>query len=282
MVKLNQPIEGFSPHVWFVTLPAHLMAFASIYFLVTSSSSFPNWWIYLLTGWVFISGYGVAIGFHRLLSHNSFKVSRAIRLTLAYLGCLGGQGSPIFWAALHRGLHHPYSDTAKDLHSPIHGWWTAYFGWQIKFRPEQLPFRAALDLQRDRGLLFLHRNYYYVIWGSVLVAAILSPEFALFGLVVPMVLAIHTENAVNLFCHVPKMGYRNFLLDDNSQNIWWLGYFGFGQGWHNNHHAHPERSNYGRVKWFEWDPTTPLIAMIRERSKTFRYFPDKEDIHAPL
>jgi len=214
-------------------------------------------------GWILISGYGISIGFHRYFSHRSFKTSRWISRLLAFLGCLGGQGSPLFWAALHRGLHHPFSDTDKDIHSPTKGWWMAYLGWQIHFNPMQLPIRSALDLQKDSYLMFLHKKYYFVVWVTGLVLCLVDPRLFLSVLILPMFISIHTENMVNLFCHLPSLGYKNFELKDNSRNIWWLGLGGFGQGWHNNHHADPSRYNYGGQRWFEFDPSVPLIGIIK-------------------
>jgi stearoyl-CoA desaturase (delta-9 desaturase) len=70
---------------------------------------------------------------------------------------------------------------------------------------------------------------------------------------------------VNLFCHLPGAGYRNFETTDQSVNVPILGYLGWGQGWHNNHHAHASKFDFGRAvsgkKW-EYDPCMLFVPFI--------------------
>jgi stearoyl-CoA desaturase (delta-9 desaturase) len=82
--------------------------------------------------------------------------------------------------------------------------------------------------------------------------------------VIPSFISMHTENCVDLFCHTKGLGYRNYSTEDNSTNIWWLGYFGFGQGWHNNHHYAQNAACYSK-KWWELDLTRPMIFIIKAR-----------------
>ena len=126
--------EFLSGHFLKIIIPVHLLAvLAGVLFF---SGSIEWQWLWLTyVGWVLISGFGVAIGFHRLISHGAFHSRHFTRNVLAYLGSMGAQGSPVFWASLHNGLHHPFSDTARDLHSPINGKFNSYIGWQIFLKP---------------------------------------------------------------------------------------------------------------------------------------------------
>ena len=226
-----------------------------------------HWLWFTFGGWILISGFGVAIGFHRLISHGAFNTPSVTRNMLAYLGCMGAQGSPVFWASLHNGLHHPFSDTARDLHSPVHGKFNSYIGWQIFLKPESIPFRIGARLIREPFLKFLHKNYYSVYWGTILVVALLSWKLALCGLIIPGLFSVHQENMIDLFCHLPGAGYRNHATNDRSVNNFVLGYLAFGQGWHNNHHARPADYNFGGDRWWEFDVCSVLVPLLASRKK---------------
>jgi stearoyl-CoA desaturase (delta-9 desaturase) len=49
-------------------------------------------------------------------------------------------------------------------------------------------------------------------------------------------------------------GRRRFATKDDSKNSWWVAALTFGEGWHNNHHAHPVSARHG-LAWYEFDPT---------------------------
>jgi stearoyl-CoA desaturase (delta-9 desaturase) len=129
-----------------------------------------------------------------------------------------------------------------------------------------VPMRAAHDLLRDKFLLSLHQNYYTVLWGVCLIAAVIHPMLFLFGLVLPMVISMHEENIVNVVCHTRKLGYRRYDTHDDSVNNWVLGTLFWGQGFHNTHHAQPSAYDFGR-KWWEVDFSKFLIRMIAINGK---------------
>ncbi|MCB1198002.1 MAG: acyl-CoA desaturase, partial [Deltaproteobacteria bacterium] len=73
--------------------------------------------------------FGITGGFHRYFAHRSFKTGRVFQFVLAWLGTSAAQLGPIWWAGHHRD-HHKFSDTPKDVHSPIQrGFWWAHIGW---------------------------------------------------------------------------------------------------------------------------------------------------------
>src|ERR1700760_1096808 len=85
-----------------------------------------------------VIGSGITVGFHRLLTHRSFKTHRLLRAGFAALGSAAAEGPVIDWVATHR-KHHQNSDAAGDPHSPHadhgHGWrgelwglWHAHLG----------------------------------------------------------------------------------------------------------------------------------------------------------
>ena len=64
-----------------------------------------------------ITGLGVTVGFHRLLTHRSFTAVPALRVALAIAGSMSFQGEVIGWVAIHR-RHHAFTDRPGDPHSP--------------------------------------------------------------------------------------------------------------------------------------------------------------------
>jgi stearoyl-CoA desaturase (Delta-9 desaturase) len=74
-----------------------------------------------MLGMYALAGFGVTIGYHRLLTHRAFDAPRVVRLALAIFGSIAAQGAVIRWCATHR-RHHQTSDRDGDPHSPhIHG-----------------------------------------------------------------------------------------------------------------------------------------------------------------
>src|SRR4051812_21025874 len=65
--------------------------------------------IAVMLGMYALAGFGVTIGFHRLLAHRAFETSRVMRLIFATCGSIAAQGAVIRWCATHRH-HHRVSD----------------------------------------------------------------------------------------------------------------------------------------------------------------------------
>ena len=243
-----------------ITIPIHLLFFCSLYLLFIKKVEGFNV-IGFLIFWSIFSGLGIAIGYHRLLSHKSFKCKVFVKRALATFGLFAGQGSPIFWTATHRGLHHPYSDTKKDPHSPQNGFFHSFIGWQLSFGKKDFNIKHAIELVRDPYLKFISMQYHKIYWLFVVGSLLIDWKFALLTIIPAMILATHQENIVNTFCHLKKLGYRNFNTNDYSNNIWLFGIIFWGQGLHNNHHKYPRFWNFA-VKWWEFDPCSLIIPLI--------------------
>lgn len=257
-----------SPHILKITLPFHLLACAGLVALLVPVAGFRFYPLLAVIGYILFSGFGIAIGYHRLLSHRSFKTNRVTEIALSLLGCFAAQGSPLFWKAIHMGSHHPFSDREGDVHSPVNGYWHAFLGWQIFLSPKKVPFLAAKDLLVDRQQVFIHKNYHKIVWLPILVAGLLSPSFAFSFFIFPGLIAMHVENIVNTICHSPYFGYRSFETRDRSRNNIILGWLCFGQGWHNNHHYRPREYDYGGSRWFEFDPCSFFVPLLRRKDRT--------------
>jgi len=199
-------------------------------------------------------GLGVSMGYHRLHTHRSYKVPRALEYFFAICGTLTLEGGPIFWVATHR-LHHQNSDTPGDPHSPRDGGWWAHAGWiltgETKHNNTALMAKYAPDLAKDRFYVWLN-NYHWVpiVVLGIGLFAVGGLPMMLWGVFVRVVFGLHATWLVNSATHM--WGSRRFATRDDSRNIWWVALLTFGEGWHNNHHAHPRSARHG-LTWYELD-----------------------------
>jgi stearoyl-CoA desaturase (Delta-9 desaturase) len=226
--------------------------------------------LYLLTG------LGVTVGFHRLLTHRSFKAGRVVRGVLAILGSAAIEGPAISWVADHR-KHHQFSDRHGDPHSPHvdHGvGWTgalrgllhAHVGWLFRHDQRGSKARYAPDLLDDPVVRFVDRTF--VLWALVGLAVPFGLGVAIGGSVVAgltgllwggavrMFVLHHATYSINSICHV--FGRRQFRTSDESRNVFWLAPLTFGESWHNNHHAFPTSAAHGLGRW-QVDPSALVI-----------------------
>src|SRR5579859_1140726 len=81
-----------------------------------------------------------------------------------------------------------------------------------------------------------------IVLGLVLLATGGLP-FLMWGIFVRTVLGLHATWLVNSVTHM--WGSRRFPTHDMSTNNWLVALLTFGEGWHNNHHAHPASARHG-------------------------------------
>ena len=110
-------------NVAFVTF-FHLLAIPVLF-----TFSLPNVAALLIGNWV-VGSLGVGLGWHRLLTHRSFKAPKWLEYLLTILGTMSMQDSPDKWVATHR-IHHKYTETESDPHSTRPGFWWAQIGWVV-------------------------------------------------------------------------------------------------------------------------------------------------------
>ena len=119
-----------------------------------------------------LSGFGVTVGFHRLLTHRSFETSKGMRAVLAALGSTAVEGPVTAWVADHR-KHHAFSDEEGDPHSPhvghgggvkgtLKGLFHAHLGWTFVHTQRGKKERYARDLLDDPVIRFIDRTF--LLW----------------------------------------------------------------------------------------------------------------------
>lgn len=211
---------------------------------------------------------GICLGYHRLLTHGSFQTYSWVRWLLAACGGLAGEGSALFWVAMHR-KHHAFSDQEGDPHSPHDGAWWSHMLWL--FPGETSEFRNKLfrkwapDLLKDPMLRFLDMAFLPIQLlfalavfglGYALGGMPMAISWVVWGVFLRLVLVLHTTWLVNSASHM--WGYRNYQTTDDSRNNWFVAIIAYGEGWHNNHHAHPRMAMHGH-RWWEFDLTHWVI-----------------------
>jgi stearoyl-CoA desaturase (delta-9 desaturase) len=222
---------------------------------------------------------GVGVCLHRYFAHNAFHTSRWFQFVLA-LFCASTFGDPIRFAGKHR-LHHLHTDRKDDPHTPLHGFWSSWFGSHLDSRYSDDEICAQVPgLTKYPELMWLHRHS-LVPGVALCIIAFLVSGFsgAAIGVMLGAALLVHQSSAVNYICH--KYGRRRFDTDDLSTNNFIVSLLVFGEGWHNNHHRYPVSARAGFCWWeidmfywviclFEalglvWDVKRPPEKLFRKR-----------------
>ncbi len=249
--------------ILFITLPQHLLGAALAFYLIFSGKASLIWIILSYACWVLIGVVGVGIFYHKYFAHKSFETYMPVETLGAYLGVLAGLGPPIGWIALHNDHHHKHADqNLLDVHSPIHGKFSAYMGWQ--FSKFSLKMDSAKRLLSKKNLKFFGRHYFKTYWITAAVLFLVHPFLPVFALFVPGCIHYHVEGFISCFGHTKKIGYRNFDTADNSVNILWFGILSWGAGFHNNHHRYISAMHY-QIKPYEIDLSRLILFLIPKK-----------------
>ena len=197
-----------------------------------------------------VSGLGVTVGFHRLLTHRSFATYKPVEYLLAVAGSMAVQGPVISWVADHR---------KHQLDPPL----------QLTDQGRAEWRRYAPDLAEDRGMRLISRRFLALVVTSLLLPALAGWALTgrltgalsglLWGGLVRVFLLHHVTWSINSVCHF--FGRRRFEVDDHSTNVAWLALPSFGEAWHHNHHAFPRSAIHG-LRWWEVDPSGLLIRLL--------------------
>lgn len=251
MKKLN---PFYKNPLFFFHILTHFSVIPMIYY--------GSWYHYLIAIFMYyIFGcWGVAITFHRLVSHKSFTTYKWFKTLGLLFGSLGGVGTPIQWTAVHRD-HHRHSDTERDPHNPAG---SIYRFLQMQFFTMLVPSspRYVPDLLRDKEHQFFHKYYWLLHLIYAIFLYYIDPFAIVYAYLFPCLILWHVMSALGTFAHTSKFGKRQFNNNDKSTNLWFLGYMAFGEGWHNNHHAKASDWKFGKLK-HEFDLAGIIICKIK-------------------
>ena len=234
----------------------HILMIAGVIFVL-----FTGTWEWLGTSLIFyvVTGIlGVNVGYHRLISHRSFKTYLPIEKLLSVIGVVTTIGSPMAWTAIHR-QHHRAAEKPDDPHSPYQvGKFNAWFGfWNY------LPLNPKLvrEMRKDKFQKFLHNHYLALIVVYCGILAMIDPLLVIFGYAIPACLCLHSTSSIIVIAHYH--GYKPYQVNDESRNSWIAHLLSLGEGWHNTHHAKPYQWQQGE-QWWEFDPPSWIIRLIKK------------------
>ena len=246
-------------------------------------------WLFSWTGLILIPlgnyifcSTGIGLCYHRALTHQGLTLPKWLEHFFAILGVCCLMESPARWVAIHR-MHHKFSDTQPDPHSPLAGFFWGHFEWLIYPNPATSTLdmyeRYAKDILRDPFYLRLERNNLWaIVWalhaipfflaglgcgwwwtGNLMGGVQFGLSLLLWGVIYRTIYTWHITWAVNSASHL--WGYRNYHTDDSSRNNWLVALCTNGEGWHNNHHADQVSAAHGHT-WWEMDVTWLTILFL--------------------
>ncbi len=213
-----------------------------------------------------VTGLGITVGYHRLISHRSFACPDWVKAGLLIAGGWALQNSALKWGADHI-RHHAACDQEADPYNATRGFWYSHCGWLLvgqRYTEE----KYATRLRQDPVVMWQHR--YYV---PIVLSGLALPFLAGFlyggwrgGLSCFMLAGIGRTFAVlnstfciNSICHI--WGRQPHSQADSSRDSWLVSLLTFGEGYHNYHHTYPSDYRNG-PRWYNFDPSKWLISTL--------------------
>ncbi|MFO1066018.1 MAG: fatty acid desaturase [Pirellulales bacterium] len=254
--------------------------------------------IVMLVG-IHVFGQGITIGYHRLLTHRSFKTPKWVERCFAILGMCCMEDTPVRWVTTHR-VHHVHSDEIPDPHSPIVNFLWSHMGWLMVQNSATHSLAAsdkfAKDLLRDPFYLYLERRpFYQLVYPALQLPIYFLPGFLygwsteginagvqlglsliVWGVLVRTVAVWHITWSVNSLSHM--FGYQNYETGELSKNNWFVAILSVGEGWHNNHHEDPSAASV-QHRWWEIDISYYEIKLLEKLGLAWDVIPPRHVRH---
>jgi stearoyl-CoA desaturase (Delta-9 desaturase) len=210
---------------------------------------------------------------HRYASHKAFtmnKFTEKVFFVLTWIFQGSNYLSPYGYGVMHR-MHHAFADTENDPHSPKYDETIWNMMWKTKTIYSDIANRRMVVEPRfTEGVpqweafdKFARSWPSRIFWAAVYIT--IYAQFATawwLWLLLPihfLMSPIHGA-IINWFAH--KYGYRNFEVGDTSKNFLPVDFLMMGESYHNNHHKHGGRANFGGIRWHEIDPTYLVIKVL--------------------
>lgn len=209
---------------------------------------------------------------HRYAAHGAFSMNKfweRFFYLLAYISQGSSYVSPRVYAIMHR-MHHAYTDTDKDPHSPAYDSNLFKMMWRVRQMTVSI-YKRKLDIE-PRFLKNLpdwpaldkiaHSTWSRLGWIAVYILFYIqfAPSAWWFLLLPVHILMVPIQGVIiNWFAH--KYGSVNFKMKNTSTNLFRLDVIMMGEAYHNNHHKNPSATNFG-FRWYELDPTYGIIRLL--------------------
>lgn len=246
-------MNNINSYIWKIYIPIQLISIITIA-LVYFDKVYINWWVVFIV-WFLIGPVGVGVGYHRLVTHRQFKTHRFIEYILVFLGTLSTYSPILYWVYEHQH-HHKYADTDLDINSPRHGFLHSLIYWRFTSKASTailIKDRCSIAAFKDKNLHFLNDHFTLIVYTYLIISLLFGLSMFASIAVIPILIERFRLNILNSITHMKIIGsYKNFNRSDNSYNNLLIGIITFGFGWHNNHHANPNKLILTE-KWWELD-----------------------------
>lgn len=226
-----------------------------------------HWYLSLFCQTFFLHRYSA----HKMFSMNKFWERFFYLLT--YISQGSSYLSPRAYAILHR-MHHAFSDTQKDPHSPHHTKNVFTMMWETKdIYNAVLHRKRAVESHFDRnfpewsfvekiGDSWLSRIFWAILYATFYILAYIYLDMHwIFFFLLPIHFLMGPIHGAIVNWSGHKYGYQNFDNQDHSKNSLIFDFLMLGELFQNNHHKRPNSLNFGS-KWYEIDPTYPVIKLL--------------------
>jgi stearoyl-CoA desaturase (delta-9 desaturase) len=210
-----------------------------------------------------ISGLGITVGYHRMISHRSFQCPDGVKAVFLVAGGWALENSALKWCADH-ARHHARVDQEEDPYNATRGFWYSHCGWLFTESPHKTE-RYAPWLHKDRVVLWQHRWYVPIVLSGLALPFLTGYAydgwiggvgcFLLAG-VGRVFLVLNSTFCINSVCHL--WGSQPYSRSNSSRDSWWVSLITLGEGYHNYHHAFQRDYRNGPL-WYNFDPSKWLI-----------------------
>jgi stearoyl-CoA desaturase (delta-9 desaturase) len=220
-----------------------------------------DWTMFVLL--YMVSGLGITVGYHRLISHRSFMCPDWVKTVLLVAGGWALQNSALKWGADHI-RHHAACDQDADPYNAQRGFWHSHCGWLFsdgRYSDE----KYASRLKQDPVILWQHRYYVPIVLSGLALPFLIGflhggwlsgvGCFMLAG-VGRTFAVLNSTFCINSVCHL--WGSQPHSQADSSRDSWFVSLLTFGEGYHNYHHTYQSDYRNG-PRWYNFDPSKWLI-----------------------
>ena len=215
-----------------------------------------------------VTGLGITVGYHRLISHRSFMCPDWVKAGLLIAGGWALQNSALKWGADHI-RHHAACDQDADPYNAKLGFWHSHCGWLFadqRYADE----KYATRLRQDPVIMWQHRYYVPIVLSGLALPFLVGflyggwvagvGCFMLAG-VGRTFAVLNSTFCINSVCHL--WGSQPHSQADSSRDSWFVSLLTFGEGYHNYHHTHQSDYRNG-PRWYNFDPSKWLIVTLSQ------------------
>ena len=199
----------------------------------------PFEWLMCFVGYTLWNSVGIFTGYHKLATHRQFNPPKWFKWFSILCGTMAQQGPAIHWASQHV-VHHAYTDTEKDPHSPVFkGFWNVAFF--LPFLTEEIKPIHSRRVITDPVYRFQADYFWAILIVFCALCYIVDPFSLVYFWLVPSGLA-----RISVF-YLTAMAHKSGEPVNND----FLGFVSAGEGWHKNHHENGRALVLHKYDW--WD-----------------------------